>query len=201
MHPPNPKAKPHIVAVCATNPTLIHWFGVHPGPIQTTTVYKALLANPEVDSACCAVPHAQMYPDILNAGKHLFGEKPFGMYLAQIRTIMAALDAHLEPITRCGSGIAFCPGAQKVTDFVKSGAVGEFLEVEASFLHSPDIDLDKLTNWNLMMDENGEHGCMGDLRVHVLYVSLRLGWHPDTGQASLVTSVTQRSDGKGNLAP
>jgi predicted dehydrogenase len=203
LHLVNPKAKPRIVAVCDTNPALMEWFSGHLGAIQTTTDYRALLANPDVDAVYCAVPHVlheQMYPDILNAGKHLFGEKPFGMDLAQNRTIMAAVAAHPELVVRCSSEMPFYPGAQKVIDFVKSGAVGDILEVEASFLHSSDINPDKVINWKRMQAVNGEYGCMGDLGMHVLHVPLRLGWRPETVQANLVKRVTQRPDGKGGMA-
>ena len=90
LHLVNPKAKPRIVAVCDTNPALMEWFSGHLGAIQTTTDYRALLANPDVDAVYCAVPHvlhAELYPAILAAGKHLFGEKPFGMDAAQNATI------------------------------------------------------------------------------------------------------------------
>lgn len=203
LHLATPKAKPRIVAVCDTNPALMEWFAGHLGPIQTTPDYRALLANPEVDAVYCAVPHvlhAQMYPDILAAGKHLFGEKPFGMDLAQNRTIMAAVAAHPELLVRCSSEMPFYPGAQKVIDFVKSGAVGDILEVEAAFLHSSDINPDKVINWKRMQGVNGEYGCMGDLGMHVLHVPLRLGWRPETVQANLVKRVTQRPDGKGGMA-
>ena len=86
LHLVNPKAKPRIVAVCDTNPALMEWFSGHLGAIQTTTDYRALLANPDVDAVYCAVPHvlhAELYPAIIAAGKHLFGEKPFGMDAAQ----------------------------------------------------------------------------------------------------------------------
>ena len=47
-----------------------------------TDVYKRqLLENPEVEAVYCAVPHnlhAQVYSDVIRAGKHLLGEKPFG---------------------------------------------------------------------------------------------------------------------------
>lgn len=79
LHLTNTKAKPRIVAVCDTNPALMDWFSGHLGPIQTTTDYHALLANPDIDAVYCAVPHVlheQLYPDILAAGKHLFGENP-----------------------------------------------------------------------------------------------------------------------------
>lgn len=204
LHLTNAKAKPRIVAVCDTNPVLMDWFSGHLGAIQTTTDYQALLANPDVDAVYCAVPHvlhAQMYPDILRAGKHLFGEKPFGMDLAQNRTIMAAVAAHPDLIVRCSSEMPFYPGAQKVIDFVKSGAVGDILEVEAAFLHSSDINPDKPINWKRMQAVNGDYGCMGDLGMHVLHVPLRLGWRPASVQASLVKRVTQRPDGKGGMAP
>lgn len=204
LHLTTQKAKPRIVAVCDTNPALMEWFSGHLGPIQTTTDYHALLANPDVDAVYCAVPHvlhAQMYPDILAAGKNLFGEKPFGMDLAQNRTIMAAVAAHPNLIVRCSSEMPFYPGAQKVIDFVKSGAVGDILEVEAAFLHSSDINPDKPINWKRMQAVNGDYGCMGDLGMHVLHVPLRLGWRPTSVQASLVKRVTQRPDGKGGMSP
>ncbi len=204
MHLVNPKAKPRIVAVCDTNTALMDWFSGHLGAIQTTTDYHALLANPDVDAVYCAVPHvlhAQMYPDILNAGKHLFGEKPFGMDLAQNRAIMAAVAARPELLVRCSSEMPFYPGAQKVIDFVKSGAIGDVLEVEAAFLHSSDINPDKPINWKRMQAVNGEYGCMGDLGMHVLHVPLRLGWRPTSVQASLVKRVTERPDGRGGMSP
>ena len=143
----------------------------------------------------------RLYPEILAAGKHLFGEKPFGMDLAQNRAIMAAVAAHPELIVRCSSEMPFYPGAQKVIDFVKSGAVGDILEVEAGFLHSSDINPDKVINWKRMQAVNGEYGCMGDLGMHVLHVPLRLGWRPDTVQASWSNASRQRPDGKGGMVP
>jgi predicted dehydrogenase len=204
MHLTGTRARPRIVAVCDTNPALMDWFTDHLGLIQTTQDYRTLLANPEVDAVYCAVPHvlhAEIYPAILAAGKHMFGEKPFGMDLGQNRTIQAAIDAHPGLIVRCSSEMPFYPGAQKVIDFVRSGAVGDILEVEAAFLHSSDINPNKPLNWKRTEAVNGEYGCMGDLGMHVLHVPLRLGWRPETVQASLVKRVTQRPDGRGGMAP
>lgn len=204
MHLVGMKARPRIVAVCDTNPALMGWFTDNLGPVQTTQDYRSLLANPEVDAVYCAVPHvlhAEIYPAILTAGKHLFGEKPFGMDLAQNRAIMAALAARPDLVVRCSSEMPFYPGAQKVIDFVRSGAVGEVLEVEACFLHSSDINPQKPINWKRMEAVNGAYGCMGDLGMHVLHVPLRLGWRPESVHASLVKRVRERPDGKGGMAP
>ena len=77
------KARPELVAVCDKNPALYDWYRDNFLSIkQVTDDYKALLDNPDVDAVYCAVPHnlhEQLYCDIIKAGKHLLGEKPFGM--------------------------------------------------------------------------------------------------------------------------
>ncbi|AOG09479.1 Gfo/Idh/MocA family protein [Agrobacterium sp. RAC06] len=205
MHLTDAKARPEIVAVCDTNTELMAWFQTHvPSVRQATTDYRELLANPEVDAIYCAVPHvlhAEFYTDIIKAGKHLLGEKPFGMDLAQNRAIMAVLAEHPESIVRCSSEMPFFPGAQKVIAMAASGEMGDILEVEASFLHSSDIDPNKPINWKRMEHVNGAYGCMGDLGMHVLHVPLRLGWRPETLHANLVKRITERPDGKGNRVP
>ncbi len=205
LHLTDAKARPEIVAVCDTNESLMDWFSTHlPSVRQKTTDYRELLANPDVDAVYCAVPHvlhAELYPAILAAGKHLFGEKPFGMDAAQSATIAGAIKARPDLLVRCSSEMPFYPGAQKVVDFIRKGHVGPVLEVEAAFLHSSDINPDKPINWKRMVGVNGDYGCMGDLGMHVLHVPLRLGWRPESVTASLVKRVTTRPDGKGNRVP
>jgi predicted dehydrogenase len=180
------------------------WFTAALGPLHCATDYRETLKLAEVDAVYCAVPHvlhAELYPAILAAGKHLFGEKPFGMDRAQNRVIMAAIAAHPECFVRCSSEMPFYPGAQKVIEFVRSGAVGPVLEVENHFLHASDINPDKPLNWKRMASVNGAYGCLGDLGMHVVHVPLRLGWRPSRLSASLVKRVTERPDGKGGRVP
>jgi len=206
MHLQDMRARPEIVAVCDTNPGLMDWYSDNlPSVRQKTTDYRELLENDQVDAIYCAVPHVlhlDLYPQIIASGKHMLGEKPFGMDRAQNATIMAAL-AQTAPgqLVRCSSEMPFYPGAQKVIEFVRSGRVGEILEVECDFLHSSDINPDKPINWKRMVGVNGEYGCMGDLGMHVCHVPLRLGWAPAKVAASLVKRVSSRPDGKGARVP
>lgn len=205
LHLEDTRAKPEIVAVCDLNPALTSWFSDNvPSVVQTTDDYRALLANTGVEAVYCAVPHnlhEQIYPDILTAGKHLLGEKPFGIDSAANARIQAAIDAHPDLLVRCSSEMPFFPGAQKLIDFVDSGDLGEIIEVEAAFLHSSDLNPDKPINWKRMIDVNGEYGCLGDLGMHVLHVPLRLGWRPASVTASLVNRFRERPDGKGGTVP
>ena len=205
LHLNGMKARPEIVAVCDTNPALTQWFSDNvPSVAQVTADYRELLANPEVDAVYCAVPHnlhQQFYCDILDAGKHLFGEKPFGMDRAQNEAIMARVEANPGLVVRCSSELPFYPGAQKVFELARSGEMGEIIAVEAEFLHSSDLDPDKPINWKRMEEVNGAYGCMGDLGMHVLHVPLRLGWRPRTVSAQLVKRIAERPDGKGGRVP
>lgn len=205
LHLSDTQARPEIVAVCDTNTALMDWFSDNvPTVRQRTTDYKEMLANPDVDAIYCAVPHvlhAELYTDILRAGKHLLGEKPFGMDQLQNSEIIRVLSERPELVVRCSSEMPFFPGAQKVIELARSGEMGEILEVEAGFLHSSDIDRQKPINWKRMEHINGAYGCMGDLGMHVLHVPLRLGWRPSTLHAQLVKKVTERPDGKGGIVP
>ena len=57
LHLTGMRARPRIVAVCDTNQGLMEWFTGNLGPMQTSTDYRDLLANPEIDAIYCAVPH------------------------------------------------------------------------------------------------------------------------------------------------
>lgn len=204
LHLNDTKARPEIVSVCDTNTDLMDWFSDNlPSVQQKTRDYRELLANADVEAVYCAVPHnlhEQIYPDILDAGKHLLGEKPFGIDARANAQIRSAIAANPDVIVRCSSEMPFYPGAQKVIDMARSGEMGDIIEVEAAFLHSSDLDPDKPINWKRTIDVNGAYGCMGDLGMHVLHVPLRLGWKPSRVSAALVNRFQTRPDGKGGSA-
>ncbi|MFC3885619.1 Gfo/Idh/MocA family protein [Bacillus songklensis] len=108
------------------------------------------MQNPEVEAVYCAVPHhlhQQMYIDIIEAGKHLLGEKPFGIDLKANEAILKAVRQNPNVIVRCSSEFPFFPGAYKLHNLVRQGFAGEIISVEAGFWHSSDLDPDKPINW------------------------------------------------------
>ena len=205
FHLTDTKARPEIVAVCDLNPLLTDWFSANvPSVKQVTADYRELLANETVEAVYCAVPHNlhhNIYPDIIAAGKHLLGEKPFGIDADTNRQIQQSILAHPNCLVRCSSEMPFFPGAQKLINFVRAGDFGDIIEVEAAFLHSSDLNPDKPINWKRMVDTNGAYGCMGDLGMHVLHVPLRLGWKPSRVSAALVNRFATRLDSQGNTVP
>jgi predicted dehydrogenase len=196
---------PRITAICDTNAGLFDWFDRNEiGTALRTTDYRDLLASPDVDAVYCAVPHnlhEQMYIDIIRSGKHLLGEKPFGIDLQANRAILDAIAAHPQVTVACSSEFPFFPGAQRVIQAIADQRFGRIIEVQAGLLHSSDLDPLKKINWKRMVATNGEYGCMGDLGLHPLHIPLRAGWTPTRVSASLNKIVTQRYNASGDLVP
>jgi predicted dehydrogenase len=196
---------PQITAICDSSPALFGWFEDNFDTIRVkSTDYHDLLSSSEVDAIYCAVPHnlhEQFYTDIIRAGKHLLGEKPFGIDLKANRAIMDVIAAHPDVVVACSSEFPFLPGAQRIAQYVREGRFGEIIEVAAGLLHSSDLDPNKKINWKRMIDINGEYGCMGDLGMHPLHLPLRFGWMPSSVYASLSNVVRQRPNASGELVP
>lgn len=197
--------EPIITGICDINAGLWDWFSSNFSTIKiVTSDYHDLLNSDKIDAIYCAVPHnlhLSLYLDIIQAGKHLLGEKPFGIDQAANEAIMQALTQHPHVLARCSSEFPFLPGAQRVLQAAKENRFGKIIEVEAGLLHSSDINPNKAINWKRMIDKNGEYGCMGDLGMHPLHIPLRLGWMPHNVRALLSNIMTERFTKDGQLVP
>jgi predicted dehydrogenase len=152
----------------------------------------------------CAVPHhlhREIYCTAIAAGKHLMGEKPFGIDRPANDAILACLAEHPNILARCSSEFPFFPAVQRIGRMIETGDFGRMIEVNAGFLHSSDLDPAKPLNWKRIVACNGEYGCLGDLGMHVCSVPFRAGWIPRTVRAVLSNIVPERPDGRGGMAP
>ncbi len=196
---------PRITAICDTNIQLFDWYLSNFDSIKlSTTDYYQLLSSSDIDAVYCAVPHnlhQQFYIDIIKAGKHLLGEKPFGIDLQANHEILQTIQANPDVIVACSSEFPFYPAAQKIIGYINEQRFGTILEVHSGLLHSSDLDPNKKINWKRMIETNGEYGCMGDLGMHAMHVPLRAGWHPQNMYAVLSKIVTERPDANNVKVP
>ena len=204
---PDLDVRPRIVSLCSR--TLAEederWYRENlPTVTQATRDYREVLANPDVDAVYVAVPHhlhEQIYIDCIRAGKHLFGEKPFGIDReANVRILEEAAE-HPDVFVRCVSQYYFAPAMTRLCGLIESGFFGRIIEAEAGFLHSSDLDPKKPINWKRMVAYNGEYGCMGDLGMHILAVPLRAAWKFENVRAVLSNLVPERPDKDGKMVP
>lgn len=194
--------KPELIAVCDLNPDVLEWYKQVPTVTQLTTDSKELLSSEEVDVVYVAVPHnlhEQLYIQVLQAGKDLLAEKPFGIDLAAARKIKEEAE-RFGRFVRCSSEFPFLPGAQRVIKEVQADTFGKLIQIRSGFLHASDMDPYKPINWKRQVKYCGEIGVMGDLGMHAVHLPLRLGWKPKNVYAQLQKLYTERPDGKGGMA-
>lgn len=205
LHLLDSDVRPELVAVCDPNEERRRWFTERvPSARQSTADYRELLANPDVEAVYCAVPHdlhRELYCAVLGAGKHLLGEKPFGLDRPANDAILACAAAHPERLVRCSSEFAFYPAAQRLLEMTGAGVFGRVIELNTGFLHSSDLDPEKPINWKRRVEINGEYGVMGDLGLHACHVPFRAGWRPLNVRAVLSDIVKERPDGRGGRVP
>ena len=187
--------RPELAVVCDPNPEVLAWYErLEPVP-RLVADYRELLADGSVEAVYCAVPHhlhEEIFVATLEAGKHLLGEKPFGIDLQANDAISRAAAARPDLLLRCSSELPFYPGGQEVARWIRERRFGRVLEVRSLFLHSSDLDPGKPINWKRIAAWNGAYGCLGDLGMHALHLPLRAGWEPRDVRAILSDVVPER---------
>jgi predicted dehydrogenase len=197
---------PVVKGICETsNQAAREWFNKYfsEGTVQFTSLDE-MLSSDEIDAVYCAVPHhlhEPFYTRIIRSGKHLLGEKPFGIDKKANEAVLQASREHPEVIVRCSSEFPYFPAMKRMIQWLEEHRYGQIIEVRSGFHHSSDLDLTKPINWKRMAEFNGEYGCMGDLGIHTSHVPFRMGWRPKSVYADLQKIVTERPDGKGNMVP
>lgn len=198
-------ARPEVVSVCNRSDKPFAWFRASvPTATQYTHDYREVLANPDVEAVYIALPHhlhEETYIAAIEAGKHVMGEKPFGIDERANAAIRAVADSKPNVFVRCVSQFPFFPAVQRIGKLIESGAFGRIIEVQTGFLHSSDLDPNKQINWKRQIEFNGAYGVMGDLGMHACHVPLRAGWKPTSVRAILNNIITSRPDGKGGSVP
>jgi predicted dehydrogenase len=198
----DPPVDARLVAVADLSAPAREWFRQIPTVTQITASAEELIANPEVEVIYVAVPHQlhrEIYSQVVEAGKDLLAEKPFGIDLAAAEQIHAAIS-RTKRFVRCSSEFPFMPGAQRVIQFIQEKRYGKALEIRVGLHHSSDLDPKKTINWKRQVKTCGQIGVMGDLGMHTIHIPFRFGWRPIRVYAQLQKIVKERPDGHGGMA-
>lgn len=117
--------------------------------------YLKVLTNPEIDAVAVAVEtsaHYQVVKDALNAGKHIYVEKPFTSTVQEAEEL-AELAGRKGLIIHVDHIMMFHPCIQKIRELVVSGDLGELLYIEAMRMNLGQIKKDVSAMWDLAVHD------------------------------------------------
>ena len=105
--------------------------------------YEKLLAS-GVDAVLIAAAshfHPQMLKAAVNAGKHVFCEKPHGIDIPGLKISMAAAEAAQAKNLSVVSGLCwrYDPGVRETMKRVHDGAIGDIVAIQENYLSTPYI--------------------------------------------------------------
>jgi predicted dehydrogenase len=127
------------VLVCAdySEDRLKHMKGLYPG-LEVTTDYRDILARDDLDAVVVATPpetHHAITMEALNAGKHVFTEKPLAANSTQSAE-MVVRAKELDLVLMTGHTFVYTAAVNKIKDIIASGELGEIY-----YIHSTRVNL------------------------------------------------------------
>lgn len=109
---------------------LDHMARIYPA-LQTTTDYRQILDDPEVDAVVIATPantHAKLASEAMRAGKHVFVEKPMANSSDECREMLAVAEETNRQIM-VGHTFLFNNAIHRIKQLIDEGDLGQILYV------------------------------------------------------------------------
>jgi predicted dehydrogenase len=137
--------------LCDLDPALLERVGRQLPEARRTTNLDEVLADPEVDAVAIAtsVPtHRALAERVLEAGKHVFVEKPLALNAADAR-LLADLAAERGLLLFVGHLLVHHPGVKKLKELCESGTLGETRYIYTNRVNLGKVRADENALWSL----------------------------------------------------
>jgi len=118
---------------------------------RATGAFEELLADPDLDAVVIATPvptHADLARQALDAGKHVFVEKPLAQSVADAESVAAAAAASGR-VLMVGHLLEYHPGLVRLKELVDSGELGEIHYIYGNRLNLGKLRADENALWSL----------------------------------------------------
>jgi predicted dehydrogenase len=135
----------------------------------TTEDWRAVVDDPRVEVVNVTLPnamHREVAVAALEAGKHVWVEKPVGRSLEDTAAVADAA-ARAGVVTGVGFCYRFAPAVQHARALIESGAIGEVNHYRGVFLADYANRPDSAASWRFSRAQAGS-GALGDLMAHVV---------------------------------
>src|SRR5215468_11338032 len=141
----------HLKLLCdVSEQRLSHMRRLYPD-LSTTTNFQDLLDDREIDAVVIATPvrfHFEMAKSALNAGKHVFVEKPIARTVAEAEELVE-LAGSLGKVLMVGHTFLFSPAVRRMKEIIDAGDIGKVQYVSARRLNLGLFQKDINVAWDL----------------------------------------------------
>lgn len=181
-------AQPRLELLCDTSQDQAEGFAAQFGFARASSDWQATVADPAVDVVSITTPnnmHRAMAEAALQAGKHVWLEKPMALTLADAEAMARLAAQHPNQVTLLGYNYLRSPAFQAARDLIRNGEIGRILAFRG--VYDEDYSADPSLPWTWRMThEGGGLGALGDLGCHLVSHMLEL-----MGPVAEVTAMTQ----------
>lgn len=181
-------ARPRLETLCDVTDEAAQDFAAQFGFAQGSADWRAAVTNPAVDVVSITTPngmHRMMAEAALEAGKHVWLEKPMALTLEDARAMAELADACPGQVTMLGYNYLRSPAFQAARAMIKAGEIGQPLAFRGVYDEDYSADPDLAWSWR-MTHQGGGLGALGDLGCHLVSQMISL-----MGPVAEVTAMTQ----------
>lgn len=133
--------------VCDTDEDTLHKIA---GDVETTTSFRRVLDDPDIDAVCVATPaltHARTARAALEAGKHVLVEKPLAISSREARAL-AGLAADRGKVLMVGHLLWYHTAVLRLKSLIDEGELGRILYVYSNRLNLGKIRREENILWS-----------------------------------------------------
>jgi predicted dehydrogenase len=141
----------HVVAVCDLEPAALERVGRRYPGLRRTQSFGDLLTDESIDAIAIATPvatHFDLARAALEAGKHVFVEKPMAASSAEARELVA-LASERGLLLMPGHTFLYSPPVIAVRDLIQSGELGDIYFISTSRVNLGLHQSDASVVWDL----------------------------------------------------
>ena len=197
-----PPARPRFVAVCTAHEDTAGRAAEKGGYEKGVTDPRRLLDDPAIDVIHVCTPndsHRELCVAALEAGKHVYCDKPLARDLADAEAIAAAAEAARGLVHLVTFQNRFLPAVLRAKQLVDEGFVGPLFGFRVNYLHAGYIDRGRPYAWRLDRAISGG-GALVDLGSHALDLVRHLCGDVARVSARCKTFIAERPTAGGGTA-
>jgi predicted dehydrogenase len=190
--------RPELVAIADEVPGRAEEAADQFGAASAYTEWKMLVDDPDIRAVSVTAPnflHREIGTAVIDAGKHLWIEKPVGLDVADALAVAEAADAR-GVRTAVGFNYRNAPAVEAARALIAAGDLGTVTHARFYFLSDYAAHPDGALSWRFQRARGG-NGVLGDLASHAVDLVRYLLGEVDAVVADTATFIPQRPEPTG----